>query len=932
MPDVGATSQALEAWSRVLAPLEPAAQPSAGDALELLGPLLSPVPFQDRKPELAHLASFLTGDIPCYVLRGTAGAGKTRLALEAGRRAHGWATGWLRPGAGDGACAAVRERGERTLILVDDADLRADLLPLLDQVCEHRSAWRSPTIRVLVVTRSNQDLIQRSRAAVGGRPPGHAKLQYWASSWLAGPPRSADQVFRAAVSAFASVTGVLTDDTPAAAGPPGPAGAEPESFGVIVARALLLVLDQARGTALPGPPEGDPRSISRARLAARLIGHEQDRWAAATEWDWGGHELPSRALQARVLAALTLLGADSAAAAGDVLALVPMPRDAGAGLRDAIASWAASLYPPWTLIGISPQLAAERFVVRQLAGSPRLARHLRAELTQDQRARALGLLGRAVGHVRGAGRLFGEFAGDSTDSLAIAIGQAVVADAPRRHDAVLADRVRCPRQAAPGGWEPAQLARLGAVPAWSLPQTSAAIGEARTACYRTMAASSAVYWPGLARALSQLGFFLAAAGQPAAARAAKQEAAVLRRGLEAGTAGVPKKLRYLLSPANEPDAGRVLSFTRDLPARQEYRQVMLQLARGLLGSSPPGSAVAAAQEAVAAERELIIAARQPDGPPWRELAAALDVLGDALARAGHYPEAILATMEAARHWRPGDGRVRSFADTGYLEALLALSTRLGQAAQPEAARAARGAALRAIRASLVRGGTCQDRYFGRLGHPVGARENEANRPARLVAELAYEELTVIGTGPSGGPAGRRGVTLEGARLDLGQLLTEFAAFWRRNGGVPDKKGWYPGAAPDQVFAALLERLMDGAGTVELRGQARERRRPGPVRPRRYEWTEILVHARYDDPAGVNVEQRDAIQLVETRTQSGLPRGQSASAFLRRTRMDDYLTGNRLREGALVIFDRRPRPVSAWPDPRLSRARTQLGREIVVLTC
>jgi hypothetical protein len=49
-------------------------------------------------------------------------------------------------------------------------------------------------------------------------------------------------------------------------------------------------------------------------------------------------------------------------------------------------------------------------------------------------------------------------------------------------------------------------------------------------------------------------------------------------------------------------------------------------------------------------------------------------------------------------------------------------------------------------------------------------------------------------------------------------------------------------------------------------------------------------------------------------------------------MDGYLTGNRLREGALVIFDRRPRPVRAWPDPRLSRARTRLGREIVVLTC
>ena len=935
--DVGARSQALEAWSRVLAPLE-AAPPSAADALELLRPDLSPVPFQGRDAELGRLAGWRAGDIPCYVLSGPAGAGKTRLALEAARRAQGWATGWLRPGEGAGLCSAVRECGEPALVLVDDADLRADLLPLLDQVCEHRLARRAPAIRVLLVTRSPQDLIQRSRAAAGGRQPSHAVLQGWAALRLAGCPRPADQVFRDAVSAFAAVIGVRVTQTPAPPAPPRPDRGEAEAFGVIAARALLLILDQARGETCPGPPERDPRAISRASLAARLIRYEQDRWAAATEWDWGGRDPPSRALQARVIAALTLLGADSEATAGNVLELVPMPRGAPAGLRGAIASWTASLYPPGARIGISPHLAGEWFAVRQLAGSPLLARSLRAELTHEQRTRALGLLGRAAGHVRGAGRLFAEFAGGDADSLVIAIGQAAVAGARGQHDVLIADQVRFPRGPAPGGWDLAQLGRFRATAtASSLPRALVAIDEARAAHYRALAARSAVYWPGLACALGELGASLATAGRQSGALAAGREAHTLRRGLGAAAAGFPEELRYLLNPVNEQDALPVLRIARQtgFPVRGEYRRLMPQLARGLLSSSLNDSAVAAAQEAVTAEREFVTAARQAAGTPCRGLAASLSVLGDALARAGHYPEAVLATREAVSHWQPGDGQVRSRADTSYPEALLALSSQLGKAARAEEARTARDRALRAIRESLVRGGTYQDRSFGNLGLPIGAREYEANRPARLVAELAYEALTIVDTGPSSLLAAWRGATLEGGRLDVGVLLAEFAAFWRRHGGVPDKDSRYPGAAPDQVFTALLERLVDGVGTVELRYLVRERSQQGPARQRPQRWTEILVRTRYRHPAGGNVEQLAAIQLAEAGTRSWRPWGRSASSFLGPTRMNEYLARHGLPSGALVIFDRRPRPAGACPDPRLSRlspARTQGGREIVVLTC
>ncbi len=918
------------------------------------------MPFQGRDLELGRLAEWLSGDFPCYVLGGPAGAGKTRLALEAARRAQRWTTGWLRPGEGARACSAVRECGEPTLVLADDADLRDDLLPLLDQVFEHHHAGRAPAIRVLLVTRSAQDFIQRSRAVAGGRRPGHAVLPDWATLTLDGCPCPPGEVFRDAVSAFAAVLGVGVAETPAGPVPPWPDRGAAEPFGGIVARALLLVLDAARGEACPGPPERDPRAISRAGLAARLIRHEQDRWSAATEWDWGDRDPPSRALRDRVMAALTLLGADSEATARSVLRMVPMPRDAPAGLRGAIASWTASLYPPGARIGISPHLVGEWFVVRQLAGSPLLERSLRAELTQEQRTRALGVLGRAARHVRGADRLFAEFAAGDADSLAIAITQAAGAGAGGRVDALIAGQVRSPRAPAPGGWDPVQLARFGAMAAMTLPRTRVAVAVARVAHYRALAARSAVYWFGLAEALRELDASLVALGHHWRAWDARREALTLSGTLFHATDGFPQKLRYLLSPVNEQAARPVLRVARQIDDgdRSEYRRLMPQLAwrlhiSSLNDSALNDTAVDAAREAVAAERAFPAATFQAASTPSRGLAALLSLLGDALARAGHYPEAVLATRDAVSRWRPGDGQVRSLADAGYPEALLALSSQLGQAGHPQEARTARDRALRVIRQSLVRDGTYQHRSAGRLGQAFGTLGGDAaarlvaelehegltiaepagtlviDRPARLVAELAYEALTVVGTGAGSRPAMDRGGTLEGGRLDIGVLLAEFAAFWRRHGGVPGKKGRYPGAAPDQVFTALLGKLVDGIGTVELRSQEGER---GPVRRRGHRRTEILVRTRYPHPAGANVEQRTAIQLTEEGTRSRRRWGQSAGSFLRSTRMDEYLARHALQSGALVIFDRRPRPAGASPDPRLSKARTTDRRDITVLTC
>ena len=78
--------------------------------------------------------------------------GKSRLALEfASRLPAAWAAGWLHAGAGAVAVEAVRGCGDPAVILADDADGRADLVPLLEALAERHE---DPAVRVVLVTRS----------------------------------------------------------------------------------------------------------------------------------------------------------------------------------------------------------------------------------------------------------------------------------------------------------------------------------------------------------------------------------------------------------------------------------------------------------------------------------------------------------------------------------------------------------------------------------------------------------------------------------------------------------------------------------------------------------------------------------------------------------------------------------------------------------
>src|SRR4051812_10700676 len=92
------------------------------------------------------------GDRPVWLVEGGAGVGKTRLATEVADRlvAERWPAGWARPGLGSYAISAAARNGRRALVLVDDAETRADMYELVTTVA---NGGRPTGIRVIIVAR-----------------------------------------------------------------------------------------------------------------------------------------------------------------------------------------------------------------------------------------------------------------------------------------------------------------------------------------------------------------------------------------------------------------------------------------------------------------------------------------------------------------------------------------------------------------------------------------------------------------------------------------------------------------------------------------------------------------------------------------------------------------------------------------------------------
>jgi tetratricopeptide (TPR) repeat protein len=497
---------------------------AGNDVLGLLVPTRCATPFRGRTREQDSLAAWCdSADPPVMIVSGPAGVGKTRLAMQVALRLPStWAAGWLHPGAGAVAISAVRACGDPAVILVGDADGRADIVPLLDDLAERHDDLR---VRVVLIARSAGGLKAWLATRLDER---HRWVADRAIELPLGPhggEEDRQRWFAEAVTEFAKILHERRPDL---------AGCSPAS-GVDISQPILMLQAQALlavlGHAARGGKE-DPRSLTASQICAALMEHEQRRWRDnAALADWGSGAPPAQRLQERCVAALALLGAADVAEATAVLRRIPELRDASGERLSDIATWAARLYPSagGFTPAIRPSLVGEWFVVTQLARDADFSRALSGALTVAQAARALSLLGHAADHFASAADLFAEFVSGDVERLVLAAVVAARAGetGQRLLDPVVAGRVRAAE------WTIGDIKELlPQIPPYLLLTTRVALLEIAVALFRQLAEDNpAVHQPDFARVLGNHAAALDRVGEHRRALDAAEEAATLYRQL-----------------------------------------------------------------------------------------------------------------------------------------------------------------------------------------------------------------------------------------------------------------------------------------------------------------------------------------------------------------------------------------------------------------
>jgi hypothetical protein len=149
-------------------------------------------------------------------------------------------------------------------------------------------------------------------------------------------------------------------------------------------------------------------------------------------------------------------------------------------------------------------------------------------------------------------------------------------------------------------------------------------------------------------------------------------------------------------------------------------------------------------------------------------------------------------------------------------------------------------------------------------------------------------------------------------LDFSRILHEFADFWREHGTALSQGLAYHEVAPQLVFMAFLQRVVNGGGFVD--------REYGIGRGR------IDLHVRwpYRGPDGKPALQREAIELKVWRDGAPDPLQKGLA------QLDGYLAQLGLDRGVLVIFDCRKEAASHEIRTHFDEAQTDAGRRVTVL--
>jgi hypothetical protein len=177
--------------------------------------------------------------------------------------------------------------------------------------------------------------------------------------------------------------------------------------------------------------------------------------------------------------------------------------------------------------------------------------------------------------------------------------------------------------------------------------------------------------------------------------------------------------------------------------------------------------------------------------------------------------------------------------------------------------------------------------------------------ARVLAE-SVEEQVVLEPG--------RFVAADG-RLDMDALLAAFIEFWREHGAILARGVVYHEVAPQLVFMAFCQRIVNGGGFID--------REYGVGRGR----IDLLIRWPYEDASGARQWQREAVELKVWRDKIADPLERGLA------QLDTYLDTLGLQTGTLVVFDRRDRRADAPPAAEshaIAPATTPSGREVKVL--
>lgn len=324
-------------------PLEPAVVPPGRNArspARLLRARSGVLPFVDRAGLLAGLTGWMTHPDPFagYLVGGRGGSGKTRLGVqlcvEAGRR--DWLCGLLSRTTDLEQLEVLASTPTPRLVVIDYAESRGEqlevVLPLLaEQACQE---W---PVRVLLLVRAAPRRSDDWTEPLRGRGDWlDAVLDDMQVRVLDDSPPTPDERAALFVSAAAAFAARAQADPSAVAVPETPAVLAGSAFAtpLLVSVAAYLAVHNADG--------GTP--TSRTDLLSELVAHEDRHWqttAGVLQVDVGDADL-----RRRVVAVITLAGADTEDEAADLLGLLPELSDSSeTGRRHALARWGRDLYP-----------------------------------------------------------------------------------------------------------------------------------------------------------------------------------------------------------------------------------------------------------------------------------------------------------------------------------------------------------------------------------------------------------------------------------------------------------------------------------------------------------------------------------------------------------------------------------------------------------